>query len=1024
MLSAAVACGLGGVVVAQELMPEIAPDATSPLAEPVVRAEAFFKAERVTTFALGAGRGLLLEGDVEARVGSYGFRGDRAVVRIDEQSLPGQMVRHVSIYFDNARPLLEPTSELFKGRTTAAAPRLLVTAATVGEVNLETALLERGDAIPQSAFVAEAQDRFARYFEGVAARTLAVPANAAPIYEPGAFARREARREEIRREQRSTLEGPVRLAEGDRLVPTRVVPPPKDELPPQASQMRVDRGGTVLPVEGVVGFTADRIVYEPAPEGAENGESTLTLIGDVSVVYEGFNPRRSMSLKAQQVVIFLDAAKAEAPSDAEDDRLDAGAVKGVYLEDDVVVTDGQFTLRSPRVYYDVAGDKAVVLDAVLYTWDAKMQVPLYLRAEKLRQESVSSWSAQDAKLTTSEFGRPHFHIGASRVTINEAPRKDGTTTTRFAAKGTTLNYQGLPFFYWPGLSGNAEDTALERVTVGYNSDTGPEVRTRWDLFALAGRQKPDGVSLRGDLDYRGDHGPAIGGELDYTLRDMFGSFNAYFLPLDNGADTIGGRQDIEHDNDIRGFGSWRHRQRIREKWELSLEGAYVSDETFLEEFFPSLATEEKPFETSLYLKRQNDTSSFDFLVKSSFNDFLPQTTILQSFGYDVEKMPELGYYQVGTSLWDNRLTYYTENRLSRMRVWGDESTPADRGFRDSVSQELFGFPPNRTFEQELDAAGVTEADWVHRFDTRHEIQAPFEAGILSIVPYVSGRVTAYDDDFSEFAGNDDNIRLLGTVGTRVATQFSRGYNAESRMLDVHRLRHIVEPYADVFITGSTVESDELPVFDPDVEGLSEGPGVRLGVRNTFQTQRGGEGRWRSVDWLVIDSGVVVRGDDANTDAEIARFFGYRPEYSVGGDHFYTDVLWMISDTLALVGDINYNLENQAHVAQWRTGLTLDHSPRLTSFVTYGEIDILSSRLLTYGFVYQLTTKYTGGVSHTVDFGPNEDSRVNLWLERKLPRWRLRLFAQVDQLGDDQSIGISLLPEGLTDTALPSFGGTP
>ena len=44
--------------------------------------------------------------------------------------------------------------------------------------------------------------------------------------------------------------------------------------------------------------------------------------------------------------------------------------------------------------------------------------------------------------------------------------------------------------------------------------------------------------------------------------------------------------------------------------------------------------------------------------------------------------------------------------------------------------------------------------------------------------------------------------------------------------------------------GSTIDPERFPVFDDDVEAIQEGYGVRLGLRNTLQTQRGGPGRWR------------------------------------------------------------------------------------------------------------------------------------------------------------------------------------
>ncbi len=442
---------------------------------------------------------------------------------------------------------------------------------------------------------------------------------------------------------------------------------------------------------------------------------------------------------------------------------------------------------------------------------------------------------------------------------------------------------------------------------------------------------------------------------------------------------------------------------------MQLETAYISDPTFLDEFFPREAAEARPYETSLYLKKQVEDWQLDFLAKTDLNDFTPQLTQLQTPGYQVEKMPELGYYRIGSNLWDNRLTWYSENRLSRVRAQFGDETPADRGFTQRESLELFGFDRNTSFEDHADSIGFPQ-DWRNRFDSRQEIDAPLEVGAFNVTPYAVGRFTAYDDDFQSYNGESDQMRLWGAVGTRLSTQLHRTYNVDSELLNLRGLRHVVEPHADVFLMASTFNSDKLPVYDQEVEGINEGAGLRWGMTNTLQTQRGGPGRWRTVDWIMLDTGVVLRSDDSPTEDEIGHFYSYRPEYSLGGDHFYSRLLWMVSDTFGVTGDLTYNLERD-HTAQWRIGGVIDHTPRLRTFLNYTEIDLLDSRLLTYGFTYKLTTKYTVGFAQRLDFGANDSRELRVTLDRRLPRWRLRLFASIDQVDNEQLIGITLIPEG-------------
>ena len=459
---------------------------------------------------------------------------------------------------------------------------------------------------------------------------------------------------------------------------------------------------------------------------------------------------------------------------------------------------------------------------------------------------------------------------------------------------------------------------------------------------------------------------------------------------------------------------WQHRQYLTNGSEISVESAYVSDETFLEEFFRDEAYEAKEYETSFYWKKQYDDEALTFLTRYDLTDFTPQLTTLQSPGYTVDKAPEVAYYRTGTSLGDGRLTWFSDNRAGFVRARPGEDTPLDRGFGNTASMTLFGIPNTMAFDDALFAAGVPD-EWVFRADSRQEISAPMKVGDFTVAPYAVGRITAYDEDFSAYAGEDDKLRLWGSVGTRASTQLHKSFDAQSNLLDVNGIRHIIEPSVDVSYAGESLDSEDLPVYDPNVEALNDGGTVRLGLTNTFQTHRGGAARQRTVDWVVLQTDLVLRDDDEAADADIARYFDYRPEYTVGGDHLYSELLWMVTDTLGLAGELTHSLETD-RVVQWRVGGTLQHTPRLTSFVRYDEIDILDSRLLSYGFTYVLTVKYEVGFRQRQDFARDESQSTDVWIERRVPRWRVRLSANVDEIDDDHTIGIVLIPEG--------FGGGP
>ncbi len=1030
---------------AQDQPPADAPAAPAPgpaaaARDPILDNDGELEARSALSWREGAVRWVLLTQDVRFSIGTYGFRADRALVRIEPERRPGQTVHHVALYLDNARTL-------GRGRVDAEAPRLLVTVSTRGDLELSTDLFTPVQRAPaDQPFVADGLQRIGAYLQAMS-REMAPLAPGPRLSDEDAEAARRAQQDDLDRTMRD-LRGqspgdPPSAREREAQAPTdpQRTPLPPGSLPPRgagidpadepAAPVRrgpIDRAVVseledqrILPARGLVSFNYDRIESAPLDEDSRY----IALMGGVEVMYQEFEgEQRFMTLTAENAVIFVNVGRIE---DVFDGRtIDARDITGIYLEDNVSVSDGLYTVRAPRVFIDPKNNKAVVLDAVVYTVDVRRRIPLYLRADQLRQASRTSWSGRNVTLTTSEFAEPHFAIRSGRLQFEQTgDEATGTARQSYDAQDNVFTVGPLPVFYWPRLAGDVGSAPpLERIRVGYRKRDGhfePEIETRWNLFALAGYEPPDGVALSGDLDYRGDHGVGLGLSLRYDVPNMFGRVDGYLLPYDTGTDRIGNRNDVGFDGETRGYLSLKHRQYLRHDLELSLELGYASDPTFLEEFFPDEAYIAKPYETSIYFKQQENDRAFTLLAKYNVNDFLPQLTELQAPGYFVEKLPELTYRQIGTSFFDDRLTYFTENRLSRMRIKPGDDALDERGFGTRASAELFGMTPTQTFSDAVALAGIPR-DYRLRFDSRHEVQAPARLGIVDIVPYIVGRITAYDDDFEDFSGEEDNYRLWGQVGTRLHTQFSRTYSqVENRLLDLHRLRHIIEPSANIFFIGSTIDADALPVYDPDVEAIQRGFGTRLGIRNTFQTQRGGEGAWRSVDWLVIDTNYVYRSDDADVRTDIARFFDYRPEYSVGGEHIQNDIRWAVTDSFAIVGDVTYSLEDN-DVPLWHLGAQIQHTPRFSTFLEYAEIELIDSRLLTWGANYILTPKYSLGYRQRLNLGQNDTQDLTFTVERRLPQWRILVQFRHDAINDEQTVGIALVPELFSGPApTPSFG---
>lgn len=956
-------------------------------AEPVLDSGVSLRADRATVIQAGDAKLLLLQGDVSVKVGGYGFTDQQALVRITRRPGLGETVRDLAFVFE------DPTS-VGGGGVQADAKNLLVTVATTGKVEL-AAELTQAEALPKSQLATVALKRLAQYDARLARPMRAVPDDAGLT--PEQLRLREKRRAEIAAQRRK-----IELTEIDQALTD-------DEL--------VER--PVLPARGTVRYgSVDRIVYQRGEE-----EDAVILIGGVRVMYEDEDEGRDVLLTAERIVIFLD--KDDAPDTTPSAQLDAGKVRGVYLEDGATVSDGNATVRAPRAFYDLQSDRAVLLDAVVYSYDTRYNVPLYMRADVIRQTSADSFSAEKAIFTTSEFAKPHLSIGASKITLQQAEREDGSTESWVSAEDVTVNVGDTPIFYWPKTTLEAGSIPLRRIEVGYESENGAEVQTKWDIFALTNTQAPEGVDWLANIDVRGEHGLGLGTELDYQRDATWGDTRAYFLPSDSGTDEIARRLDVGFDNEARGFFRSRHRQVLPAGWELWLEANSVSDPTFLEEFFPNEAYAQSEYETSAYFKKAEDDWALTALIKGEVNHFTPQYAPLLTPGYTVNKLPEFEYRLI-TSIFDDSATFYHESRVGRMRaVFGNDS-PGDRGFTAAQSAAAFGIAPGTSFDQAARAAGFPRSI-VTRLDSRSEITAPFRAGVLDVTPFAVGRLTAYDDDFSQFNGGDnDQARLWGGAGIRTSTAITRTNNAiESKLFDVNGLRHIIEPGVTLAFYDGTMNSTDLPIYDPEVERLTEGGVARIGMVNTWQTKRGGSklnpGRERSIDWITLRTDFIFATEDAPNQASLGRYNDYRPEYTLGDDHFYSELMWAVTEATALTGDLTHNFD-QGSVVQWRVAIQNEHTDRLSSYIAYREIDVLDARLLSYGVDLQLTSKYRAGIFQVIDFGEGNSRTINLSLDRRLPRASLGIVLGYDDIDGEATASIVLSPEGINRRLNQGFFG--
>jgi lipopolysaccharide assembly outer membrane protein LptD (OstA) len=920
-------------------------------------------ARNATTWSIDDTKRVLLSGDVKIRIGSREFRAQEAAIWLNRLPSQSGLINQIAVFFDEVGG---PATN-----DNITANELLVTGSARGDVRLDVSRLVE-DKPKSTPFTRRAEERLAMHLRRLTGES-----------------------QHLRREPQVQLPSAP-----SQFVPVPSGQPPKNPSLPDRVQLPTAGGQTpwLVKPDAIWRFSVKEAEYS---EGEQ--EDIISIVGPLSIDYIADRANRDLpqlTLSAERAVIFAEPGSVKAGQS----EIDAGGIRGIYLEGNVNVTanNGQYSVRSPRVYYDFRSQRAIMLNAVLRA-QAKRNAPQAIaRAQEMRQIAEDQWTADRVIVSTSEFFTPHLAIGAETMTIMQ--RRDPASNevrTFVESRGNTLQASGVPIFPWPSFSGDVEDVPLRSVEFGTRDNDGLRILTDWDLFTILGKRKPSGVDATLSLDGLTKRGVGSGLDFDYDVNSSRGELSLYGL-YDDGVDRTSSGRNVEPENEFRGWALLEHQTQLSKHWTLQAQGAIISDETLFTAWREDLFTEEFEHETSVYLKHQRDNAALTLLAKYSPQDFLSNDYLLASRQYAVDKLPELAYRRYGDSLFGELFTYSMENRATRMALAFQHTTAREIGVREGA----FPFDYDAEIADELHARGLREK-WVNRVDSRHELAMPVNAGNIKLVPFVVGRFTGYDDDFEEFSSDTDKLRYFGAAGLRVSTQFQRVHNhVENRALDLHRLRHVIEPYLTLWHGDSNMYQFDFPVYDEEVESIADGSAVQFGLRNTWQTQRGGPGQWRSVDVFTLDTSVVFDSEGEPNDSAVPQFFEYWPEYSQFGDHIEAAASWLISDNLSIVGETIYALEHDTF-SRGSIGAELRHSPLLVTYVEYRVIDISETELLGVGWTYQVTPKYRLALSPQYDFREEDFRALNARITRSFPDFDFTLQVRYDQIRDDTSVGASL-----------------
>jgi len=776
-------------------------------------------------------------------------------------------------------------------------------------------------------------------------------------------------------------------------------------------------GEPIFAREGVLAVSPGNVTLVPGED-----ENAVMMTGGVALQYVPTQTGRPLQLSARRGVIFTDPGPLKSLA-----NFDQSRVRGIYLEGEVTATDGEYTVRAPEVFYDLRLGKAVMLDAVFWTYDDQRQLPLYARAKTIRQTAAGTFTGEKAELTNSGFLDPELSLAASTVTITRrevaVPRESllsptGTatrTSTWVEAEGITPRLMGVPFFYWPRYSGDPSQRVLKDVRFEFRSGSGGAILTTLNAYNLLGLKQPRSIAADLLLDYYMERGPGAGARASWNDDRRQGSFFVYGLPSDSGTDVLKPGTEIERDGEFRGIVLAENRWKLDEDWTLITELAYISDETFVDAFFEPLGETRREFTNRLEARRLKDNTALSVQVEGSFNDFLANEYLLQSQGYSVTKLPEATYVRHADNVLPQRpglLTWFSEYRVGRLELSFDEVSAAEHGFTNAfLADRALGIAPGQSLDEILRAAGYRE-EAIWRGDTRQELALQTNVGPVQLNPFVVGRATYYDNSFEAFSPDeDDQTRLWGAAGLRVSTTVQRVYDdVDSRLLDIHRLRHIVEPNATFWVAETNVDRADLPVYDQNVEGIVEGGMMRAGVTQVFQTQRGGPGEWHSVDLLTISTDYMYSSGDTDPRGPIGRFFDDRPELSNPGEFILVDAVFRVTDALSITGSETYDAEDGRQAAA-AIGATIRQPPGYWAAVDLRYLDAQDATYVNTGFGYDLTDKYTVAVWANYDTDRSEFQSVAAEIRRRFQSMIVGVGVSTNEITGETGFGFVIRPYG-------------
>ncbi|NBW97166.1 MAG: hypothetical protein EBR28_10660 [Planctomycetia bacterium] len=798
----------------------------------------------------------------------------------------------------------------------------------------------------------------------------------------------------------------------------------------------------------------------PSPSG---GEWIAVITSGVNLVIDGVDPAGPLDISADRLVLWT-RGQGQPDLDGTGGQ-SADTPLELYMEGNVVFRQGQRVVEAVGMFYDVPRSSGVITGATVLTPVDNYAGVVRLRADVLRQVDRSRFVAQQTGLTSSRLGVPTWEFRSRELEFTDEqvpipgpygqPAVDPLTGEPsvehqqfITSRGNTVNLGGVPVLWWPVLATNAKKPTfyINNAQVKNDRIFGTQILTSWDAFQVFGWQRPpDGVDWDFDVDYLSLRGPGGGTSLLYNRPDFLrlgtpasGILDAWFIG-DVGQDNLGlYRRNFTYPGyparTFRGRSFWRHRQDIGGGWQARGTAGWISDMNFLEEYYEAEWEEGYEQRTWLDLRRPIDNRELRLLASVRVNPFFTQT----------EWWPRLDHYFLGQPLLGDAVTWYEHSNITYAR----QSLPQT----PTVGQGLNVWT---TLPYENNVIG-------QRLATRHELDLPFQAGPVKLVPYALGELANWGQDLSQQPIN----RAYGQVGIRSSLpMWTADDSIESQLWNVHGLAHKVVFEAEFAYTNSTQSVTQFPLYDQidddtinqyrrnipywdygavpgqaiplgspfifgpqgkydprfyairrGLAGWVTGPTeiandlsvFRLGAHQRWQTKRGPQGNRRIIDWITL-----------NVDGELFPVSGQNFGQAMGLWQY--DFRWHVGDrtTVLSTADVDFFSGGQQ---LFTVGALLNRTPRGSFYLGFNEFGgPIQASVLAGSYTYRMSPKWASSFGTALNLrGMNIGQ--NFQLTRIGESFLMTFGFNVDYSRNNVGVTFNLEPRFLSRTQFASRTG--